>query len=76
MVEQEPLSLLVMDNKPCVSVPVWSNSGAAAFLEMHEASRPGVKLRCCETAGRGEDILNPKGEGGKGRVGCELCLCV
>lgn len=41
MVEQEPLSLLVTDSKPHVSVPVWSSSGAASFLEMHEENHPG-----------------------------------
>jgi len=58
MVEGEPLSLLVMDNKLCVSVPVWPNSGAALFLEMHEESHPGVKVGSYGNAGRGEDILS------------------
>lgn len=61
--ERELLFLLVMDNKPHGSVPVWSNSGAAAFLEVQEESYPGVKFTCCETARRGEDILKPIGGG-------------
>ena len=52
-VKQQPLQLLLMDNKLCASVCVWSSSGEAAFLGTHEPSQSG----CCETAGRGEAML-------------------
>lgn len=44
MVEQEPLSLLLMDNKTCGSVRVWFNSGATSFLGMHEKATLGLSL--------------------------------
>lgn len=70
MAEQEPVCPLLMDNKPCVSGTVWSSSGAASVLEIDEEGQDGGKFKCCETAEREEDVLNPKGERDKGRVGC------
>lgn len=62
---EQPVCPLVMDNKP---LSANQPGPAPLILEIREENQGGRKLRCCETAEREGDLLNPMGD--KKRIGC------
>lgn len=62
-----------MDNK---QLSANQPGPVALILEIHEENQGEGKFKCCETAEREGDILNPNGEGDKKRIGCGFPVCV